>query len=257
MNTLNIRHQLQQLGLSKDESLIFLELLKAPATHLSLSHITGINRTKVYRIVQDLEQRSLVTKRVDDRGSFLVACDPSALEIKLLEQEQQVMEQRAVLQQLVPTLQSLQSSFEQAFVVQNYDGVEGLKQMCWHELKTEGELLLFGTAALEDIIPNRYWSEKHRALNVEAGYRIREIANEDYMHETTFTDNTEFMKKYACRILPKSIVNFENQTAIYNDTVAVYHWRNDQKSGVEIINKAYADSMRQMFRHFWNIASKV
>lgn len=242
--------------MSKDEARIFYELLKNPATHLSLSQTTGINRTKVYRIVQDLEHRSLVTKRVDDRGSFLVASDPSVLEIPILEQEAQVMTRRAVLHDLLPRLHDVQAENGNAFIVQTYDGVEGLKQMCWHELKAKGELLSLGAGAVEDLIPSRYWAEKHRALSVEAGYRVLEIINDAPYDNVTFTDNAEFMHQYECRVLPNSVATLANQTTIYNDTVAVYHWRDDQKSGVEIINKAYANTMRQIFMTFWNIARK-
>jgi hypothetical protein len=52
-------------------------------------------------------------------------------------------------------------------------------------------------------------------------------------------------------------LNIEQQIAIYNDTVSVYHWRDDQKVGSETINKAYADTMRQMFESYWVISKEL
>jgi hypothetical protein len=252
-----IQSMMRSLGLTSHEAAILYELLKAPASHFTLSQATGINRTKVYRVAQDLERKSLVTKRVDDRGSFLVASDPNALEIPVLEQEAELISKRAVLQSLLPRLGELQALGNNAFIVQTYDGVEGLKQMCWHELKAEGELLSLGAGAIEDMIPGRYWAEKHRSLSVAAGYNVHEIINDVPVDHATFTDNAEFMRRYEYRVLDKEVVLLENQMTIYNDTVAVYHWRHDQKSGVEIINKAYAESMRQMFRLLWAMASSA
>lgn len=261
MNTNNdLLAKLKTLGLNTEEARIYLELLASPTTHLALSQTTGINRTKVYRIVQDLEQRSLVARRTDDRGTFLTAVDPSTLEIAVIEQERRAMEQRGTLHELLPTLLTLQSNDVSLFASRSYDGAEGLKQMCWHELKAQDELLVLGGGAIEDMIPNHYWAEKHRALNVEAGYRVLEIVNPvgaDIDSQITFTQNSRFMELYDYRILPVEILALHTQTTIYNDTVAIYHWREDQKSGVEIINKSYADTMRQIFWYYWRIANAL
>jgi sugar-specific transcriptional regulator TrmB len=110
-----LQAQLQQQGLSAAEARIYLELLRQPATHLALSRTTGVNRTKVYRIIQDLERRSLVTYQTDDRGTLVVACDPSSLELPLLAHEEAVMVQRSGLQQLLPALHTLRDQSSSLF----------------------------------------------------------------------------------------------------------------------------------------------
>src|SRR5688500_4466321 len=83
-----ILEKLYRLGLQSGEAKLYVELLKSPTTHLRLAHATGINRTKVYRLIADLEKRSLVTRRTDDRGTFLVAADPATLEVEVVSQEE-------------------------------------------------------------------------------------------------------------------------------------------------------------------------
>jgi sugar-specific transcriptional regulator TrmB len=251
-----ILEQLHQLGLTHDEAKIYVELLHEPNTHLRLSVITGINRTKVYRLVENLEKRSLVAKRTDDRGTFWVAADPGTLEIAVVTEEKKVRSQRQVLSQLLPSLESFKSRDKSAFVVRTYEGLEGLKQMVWHELKAKGEMLTFGGQTIEDLITDHYWAEKHRALTIEAGYTLREILNPD-IDRPTFTNNETFMRyHYQYRQLPSSVVHFNEQTVIYNDTVSIYHWREDQKVGVEIISKTYANMMRKVFEYYWQIAKE-
>jgi DNA-binding MarR family transcriptional regulator len=250
----SLQAQLEQQGLTADEARIYVELLRQPATHLALSRVTGINRTKVYRIVQDLIDRSLVTHQTDDRGTFVTACDPSGLELQLLAAEEAVMTRRSGLQQLLPTLHELRGQADSLFTTRTYEGAEGLKQMCWHELKAK-ELLLFGSNTIVELIPSRYWAERQRALSAAAGYQIFELANA--APAAHFTANEQYLGRYQCRLLPADSLLLRNQIAVYNDTVAIYHWDEEQKSGVEIINAPYATMMRQLFWAYWAQALPV
>ena len=254
----NLLAQLNKLALSPDEAKVYLELLREPSTHLRLSHDTGINRTKVYRLIEQLEKRSLVTRRSDDRGVFLVAADPSTLEVTIVTQEEALKQQRSVLQQLVPALSLLQKQDMSNFVLRTYEGQAGLKQMCWHELKTQGELVALGNGTIEQTVTDDRWAAKHRERQVAAGYKTRDLINFGY----TTNDLPELAaeklmasKLYVYRILSPEVLCFDNQTVVYNNTVAIYHWKRDQKVGIEIISSTYAQMMRQIFEHYWNIAT--
>jgi sugar-specific transcriptional regulator TrmB len=222
-----------------------------------VSRATGINRTKVYRVVQDLEQKGLVTRQTDDRGTFLKACDPGVLELDISAKEQQLREVRKDLRSITTDLQQFSQATDGLMTIRTYEGVEGLKQMCWHELKARDVVYTLGSGSIENLIPNHYWAEKHRALSVEAGYRVLEIVNTSDSKNVTFTGNQDYMKQYECRLLDDDILHLARQTVIYNDTVAIYHWREAQKVGMEIINKEYAAMMRQMFEHYWELSKTV
>ncbi|HSX30588.1 MAG TPA: helix-turn-helix domain-containing protein [Candidatus Saccharimonadales bacterium] len=246
--------QLQVLGLRRDEAKLYLELLRGPSTHLKLAQATGINRTKVYRLAGELEKRSLITKRVDDRGAFLVAADPATLEVALVTQEENLKGQRLALDGLLPVLDSMRQGDRSSFIVQTYDGTEGFKQMLWHELKTEGEALVLGSGTIEDLVGDRRWAEKHRAKTVQAGYRVRELLNPGGKPEH-FTENTAFLEQsFAKRLISPKLLALSHGVVIYNDTVALYHWRANQKVGVEIIDKSFANLQRQVFEHYWQLA---
>lgn len=249
----NIVELLHRLGLTNEEAKIYIELLKEPTSHLRLAHATGINRTKVYRLADELEKRSLITKRTDDRGSFLVASDPSTLEVTLVTQEEKLKRQRLAFNQLMPVLTGLQQGKGREFAVHSYEGEDGFKQMLWHELKAKGENLIFGSGTIDDLVGNGKWAEKHRAMTVEAGYTIREILNPGEK-EMPFTLVDEFMKNYVHREIAREILQLKNQISVYNDTVATYHWREEQKVGVEILNKNHALTMRQIFEQYWQLA---
>lgn len=253
-NKEELLQQLTAFGLSSEEATIYLALLERPSTALQVSRSTGIARTTVYRLVDQLEKRSLVSKHVDDRGPFIVASDPASLEVEIVTTEKIAEQKRELLSSLLPRLGQIQKEGDSDFAVRTYEGEEGFKQMCWHELKTIGELVNFGSGTIEELIPRRRWAEKHRQLSVEANYRVRELIN-DKIDIPTFTSNQEYMQQYACRSLPKEILPFDNQTVIYNDTVSIYHWRDGKRIGIEIISESYAAMMRTMFEHYWEMAT--
>jgi len=252
--------QFEDLDFTSEETKIYLELLRAPSSHLQLSHATGINRTKVYRIIEELERRSVVARRTDDRGTFLTAADPSALEVAIATKQQKIHKQNEVINQLIPTLNAMRTQDKSAFVIRHYEGEAGLKQMCWHELKTEGELLSFGNGTIEQLIGDERWANNHRARQIEQAYPTRELVNFGYTSEVLpelTSDALLSSDLYKMRKLSPDVIEFDNQTVIYNDTVAIYHWKHDQKIGIEIISSTYAQMMKGIFEQYWSLATSA
>jgi hypothetical protein len=245
---------LRILGFSSSEASIYLELLKKPATHAQLSTITGINRTTLYRLVNRLEKRGLITHSVNDIGKFLMAADPLTLEADVVTREEQAKRQRTVLGQLMPALEDIKKGYEADFAIHPYEGVEGFKRMLWHELKTTNECLSISFGTLEDCVLDHRWAEKHRQMAVDADYTIREVVNPQTVPKH-FTDNKLFLgKHYRQRIIPSSILPIHHLINTYNDTVAIYHIQDGRRVGLEIVSKTYAQMHRAIFEQYWQQA---
>jgi hypothetical protein len=253
-NKKELHGQLCVLGLSCDEATIYLELLKGPTSHFKLAQATGINRTKVYRLADQLENRSLVTKRVDDRGMALVATDPSTLEVELETQREILSRKYTVFQSLLPQLENIRTC-NAGFIVHTYVGEKGFKQMLWHELKAQGELLTMGDTLLEEMVHSSRWTEQYRSKVLAAGIHIRALVNRDSPYRN-FTQNRMYLSRYSCRCIPRDILTLNHAIDIYNDTVAVLRWNDDHKVGLEIIDASHAQAMRQIFESYWRIAAE-
>jgi predicted DNA-binding transcriptional regulator len=248
-----VRSGLRTLNLTDEEIEVYMTLLRLPSTPLGLSRETGIKRTKIYTLLEMLEKRSLVTRQADDRGTFFVVTDPVNLGIQLSEREEKLKQQQHIFRQLVPMLNALQGSGQSGpFAVRTYEGIEGFKQMLWHEHKAKGEVLSLGGGDIEELIPDGAWAARHRQRAVEAGYRVREIINSEIDLPTSI-DNREYLQRYICRGISAGIIPLENQITIYNETVAIYSWRHHKKMGLEIISRTFATTMRAMFEHFWSL----
>ena len=67
MNKNELINYLTNLGLTEDEVAVYLGLLeKGEGTPLSISRLTGINRTKVYRLIEQMERRKLLVQEIKD-----------------------------------------------------------------------------------------------------------------------------------------------------------------------------------------------
>lgn len=253
-NKNNAHTCLCELGLTNDQATTYLTLLEGPFSHLEIARCTGINRTKVYRIVEDLEKYGLASKKTDDRGTFVVASNPSSLEGYQASHEKEVSYQRSIISELVPDLMKQCQKTTQELAVQTYDGVEGVKQMQWNELKAKGELLVFGNVRIEDLVNgDQKWAKKFRELVSQEGYGIREIVNTSDTAQPP-ASNKDYLKLYNSHTVAAKNLPVETPFVIYNNTVAIYQLNDDRRIGVEIINARFAETMRRIFEHYWSIS---
>lgn len=256
-NTLSelIRH-LSRAGLNADEAAIYAELSQTPSTHLKVSRATGINRTKVYRVVADLEARGLVRRRSDDRGTFLTAGDLVSLEEQLVADETAVARRRAALDNAKTLMPLIPSYDAEEFVVHTYEGIDGMKQMLWHELRTAGVLRAFGHVTYEELVNSRRWAEDFRLRVVGARYETRELLSRLGYRED-FTENAVYRQRYVARSLANSILPIHAPMVIYNDTVALYQVERQRKFGVEVVHRGFTRTMTHIFDHYWQLSAPL
>lgn len=172
----------------------------------------------------------------------------------MVTQEEQIKQQRSAFTEILPTLQDIKTGGTTDFTVHTYEGIEGFKQMLWNELKIKDECLCIGYGTLEDLVPNRRWVEKQRQMAVEAGYKIKEIANPGHTPEHFTINKTYLSQHYERRLISRSLLPINQLTVIYRNTVSTYGLQNDRRVGVEIICKTYAETMRHIFNHYWELA---
>ncbi len=261
LNIDELLDQLQRLGLRKDEAAVYVELLKEPGNHLQLSRKTGVDRAKIYRLVEHLEKRGLIARRTDDRGTFLVASDPDLFEAELAGEEYRLSDRRNTLGTVLPTLhtiQTLTAAGEGDFSLKTYDGQAGFKQMCWHELKTKGEIITFGHGNIETLVNDLGWAAKHRTFQVAARYHTRDLVNPDKAIRSKLASERLYEARlYRAGVITPEVLRFDDQMVVYNNTVAIYHWQDAHKAGLEIISATFANTMRQLFEHYWKLTKEI
>lgn len=250
-----IHTRLQQLGLSKNEAIIFLYLINEPKTPLEVSRATNIHRSNVYRIVDELMEKGLVCELSAPNGRSLASAKPEALELLVIEQERKAETQRADFGKLLSLLQNIKGH-ETDFATKSYIGVAGMKQMLWNELGTTTEILVFSYYGSLTLTTDERWAEKYRQEIITRGIIERNIEN-PVASTMPLTAHGEYTNHYITRYISDEVLAIKSEISIYDNTVSLYDsWTNSTKIGTEIKSPFLAAFMRQVFEHYWNLASK-
>ncbi|KKU09948.1 MAG: hypothetical protein UX65_C0005G0039 [Parcubacteria group bacterium GW2011_GWB1_46_8] len=258
MNKQILLSQLESFGLDKIEVDIYLFLLEnGSKTPLDLSRETNINRSRIYRYLDKLKAKKLIEESNIGRGLKLKASDPQNLELLIHEQEYSLQKQKEMFPEIMNELSSLPSRLENKFEIKHYDGLDGLKQMMWNQLAAKKEILLYGYQTRNEIVGASF-ADKVREEQMRRKITLYEIEEEvdpgNFTGKFTYTKVLNWEKYYVPRYVDPEVLKIRQYTAIFNDTVSIMNWENDQKVGVEIINSVYASMQKQLF---WSVWEKI
>lgn len=255
MNKQKLEDNLKLLGLAEEEILLYTLLLeKGGKTVLEIARTTNINRSKIYRLIDDLKAKSLIESNNDSWGEIFSASIPESLALFLEKEEEELNKKKEVLNLTIEELKNLQAGESDSFKVRHYSGVEGLKQMLWNELASS-ELVAFGTGTLENFVPHKF-AEKLREEHIIRKMKVYELLNKEQTSESDdYTEINDFEKKVlSYKYIDVKILSIRNHIEVYNNTIAFYNWDDNNLKGLEIESVAFSTMLRQIFWHYWEIA---
>lgn len=250
--------RLTKLGLSEIEAELYLHLLQfGPKTPLELSRDTDINRTKIYRCIDVLFEKKLIEDSLNERGKRIKAASPDNLELLVFAAEEELKAKRNTLSDTVLDLSQVSVQNLPGFEVKHYRGEEGLKQMLWNQLKAK-EILFFAYTSLDKRIGEKF-ATKHLGEIIKRGITLKQIGNKPALAEDI--EIRRFEKAGASKglfaykqISTDDLEIKDHGIVIYNDTVSILNWKDNDYVGIETINKGFAEVIRKIFRHYWKLA---
>lgn len=251
VNKTDILGYLGTLGLTQAEAIVFYELLRAPLSRLELSRATGINRTKVYRLVDQLLARGLLEENEDASGVRLGAVPLKSFERVISDGQSQIDSQRQALKALSEFTISDRRSRDLG--VRSFKGQEGLRQQLWNELRDDPEeILVFSKGESLNAHFGARFSARFRAQIVSRGIRQRVLQNFEDEHEEGFSKSYKLL--YHVRVLPLATLPISQEMTVLPDRVNIYSWVNSKFFGLEIRDRGYARFMSGIFERFWREA---
>jgi len=132
---------LEELGLTKNESLIYLALLELGSAQVSkIASKTNLNRANMYNTINSLIKRGLISYVIKNNIKHFTA----AKQIRLLEI---LKEKQGKLQTILPELESIEKIPEK-IKVEIYEGKEGAKAFFSDMAKTTSEVVAFGVTGI-------------------------------------------------------------------------------------------------------------
>jgi sugar-specific transcriptional regulator TrmB len=242
---------IRQIGLTDKHALVYASLIaKNSITPLGLARETKINRTSLYRYLEELRGKGLAELVLGDKSNKYRA-NPEGLNQYLMSEESRVESLKSTIPTLVAELSK--QKVTEGSEVKYYQGVQGLKQMLWNVVSSGKEYIGLGYQDWNTSV-GKSFAEKLRAKNMETGASSREILNHpENTFEYTGLGET-YSKVFEHRAIDPKILEIKHDTYIYDDVFAYYYHYQGEYFGVEIHNKEIARTERQMFEILWQIA---
>ena len=121
----------EQIGLNRKHVLVYETLLKKTnSTPVTVARETKLNRSSLYRYLEDLRQAGLVELALSDKSSKYIA-RPDGLSKYLMDEEVRI-------EKLKNTIPNLVSELTKTYIVQSdnsevkyFQGLRGLKHICF------------------------------------------------------------------------------------------------------------------------------
>jgi sugar-specific transcriptional regulator TrmB len=245
----------KQLGLSSEKATLYLTLLNSgPQTAISLAKLSGIKRTYVYHLSQELAKENLIKLSQKGRTTFFTALSPDTLLARAEERQTQARLAMAGLESALPELQSKFHLSDAKPTVRYYEGATG-------NMKANREVLAEKKEILAYLVVNKdidtemadYWKE----------YYDERIKNN--IHVRAITSDTAEGKEYKMRdseelretkLVPADQFPLAIEKNIVGDKVVFFSTVSGVLVSTIIDNKEIADTERAIFELAWKQASK-
>mgnify|MGYP001598576093 CR=1 FL=1 len=254
---------LNQLGYSNEAIKIYLALVKnGPLTLLKVSKESGIERTRLYRLVEDFIEKGIVEEVPAYKRKTVKAVDLTSIELMVREKQIRALSLSESLPLFSTAVKDISGSFFPQVNVVYYRGVEGMKQMIWHSASCKGMLRTCSYRFWNDIVGDKFTLDINREMR-ENNLKIHDIYSDQYIR---YKQNwmREKGKKPAgdwsfwnARYISEKVVKINQNIDIYNDIVAYSYWDKDDIFGVEIQNQRVADMQKQIHDVLWKMGKKV
>lgn len=231
---------LEQLGLTKNQSLVYISLLKLGSTTAqNIIKESGLHRSRVYDSLEKLEDLGLVSFVIKDFKKYFQATKPE----KLLDY---IDEKKEIINQILPELKKLEGTKKETINAYVYKGKEGIKTIHSEMLKEGKDVYVLGAKGmifkeLPYFIPNFEKERIKKKIKFTLIYDKKEIKD----FEKGIVKRRLFEgKSFTYGFESKSVVN------IFGNKVAIVLWK-DYPSAFMIDNKEIADSFRKWFNFIY------
>jgi len=245
-----MEEKLMNLGLSKNEAIIYLFLLKN--SHITTGPIikeTGISNSRVYESLNSLISKGLVTYVVQKDGKYFDVSSPE----KFIEKEE---ERRKMIEDLVPELKKLKTEKEFRTNTAVFEGFEGFKtafKKIIEDCPTEKTIHILGFSEPAEKKESLRIFLTNMNLKSQQKKQKLKILLDSSAKETLGRDREK--EKYTeVKYMPKGYIS-PGAIDVFEDYVYIFLW--EEKPFIFMIkNEKIAESFKQYFNFLWKIGKK-
>lgn len=249
---------LYQIGFTKNEARVYLELLKmGPQAVSIIARKSDLNRTTTYSVLKALEKKGLVCNYNNDAIGNFVANDPNSLVGYIDRKCHTYHYYRERMLGIIPRFREMIGNYDfHKPIVTYFEGIEGVKRVMHDALNTKGEFRAYLCiekwirAGLKEFLVEykntRIMRKKVPLIAIAADLpEVRAFFDKHYNPGDGMT-KVLYLKP---EVLPGM---FEDEINIYDDKVSILHLDQGSEYGVIIESKDIAGMHRAIFDLAWS-----
>ena len=241
---------LEKIGLSKSEAILYLALLKLGASEVkTLVEETGFYKANTYDSLERLYEKGIISKVVEGGRRVYQIQKPHSLTEFIQKKKNELDEQEKIAQELAKQVGSMKKQDYAKETAVVLSGLAGVKQIYSEIAKEKLDYLVFGSPEESGLIGDYYWENLHLKQK-ELGIKCRMIFHKSLRRWKKLIQNEFIQLKFFDE-------KFEalTETTIYGTKVSFVIWT--EKPIVTIIDNPHvANSYRKIFELLWKTAKK-
>ena len=240
-----MKQQLKQLGLTNNETKVYLALLKLGSTNAgNIIKKTKLHRNIVYDNLDKLIEKGLTSFVIIKNIKHFEITSSNLLKEYIKKQKEEIINKERIVNKILPEINKIRNT-ERKQEATIFKGKKGLKTIFEEITQTKSEILVFGTGwGMKGVMGSYYtkWHLKLRRNKIKARILLPENKRD------------LFLKPFIGRYLPKQNI-IPSTIAVYENKVLNIIWEEDPMA-ILIINKKVSESYKSYFEMLWKISKK-
>ena len=254
---LKLSAELRRIGFAEKAALVYASLLEMGSAYPSrLAEYTRLNRTTVYKILNDLCMKGLVTE-IDKNNKLCYQLEKPARLLNFVKRQIGLAEERyETAQKLFPELKEWFAKIPDKPSVRFFEGIEGIMAVYEDHLETEGnrEMVSYTNAAeLQKFLPARFYN-KYLKERADRGIRLRSIIPDTEKDRNYIRLYRSFEKRYwpKLRYISQAQFHYKSEIRAYGDNkVSIINFHEHSLIGIIIEDQTINQMMRMIFDLSW------
>lgn len=246
-----IRTYFAKLGFAPEIADIYLALHShGPQSLSSLARTSGVERTRIYRLLDELVRSNLIEAEVEYKRGIMKAAPITNLHILINQKEQEVASLKEELELVEQVLGRNQLS-SPATRVQVYHGPEGIRQMIWNQLQSANPIYGYSNRIFDEYVGRPFmqrWVEEFERRRLK---KFALINDEFVASWHGFKLPGRRIRGMEYNALPQDVFPITHGCNVYNDVTGYFNWIGGDVFGIELYNRQIADAQRVLLRGLW------
>lgn len=251
--TTAIRDYFAKLGFSAEIADIYLALHShGPQTLSQLARSSGVERTRIYRLMDELITSNLVETEAEYKRGVIKAAPIANLHILINDKEREVAalkEELGLIEQVLGRNQLSSPTTR----VQVYRGPEGIRQMIWNILRSTTPIYGYHFHILDEYIGRPFmsrWSDEFAERRLHCNLLVSDDYVQSWKSYVSERGGSR-IRGIQYNYLSPDLFPITHSSNVYNDVTAYFNWQGGDVFGIELYNQQVADAQRVLMRGLW------